>query len=239
MSEVELLEEELKQRDLTIATIIRKFQKADDERLAFKKENEKLHETVNRLKKYEIKNVELERNIEQLKIELDSLKQTETYKKLYSDGELSIVCKELMKWKNEMKQINNKVVEQNKLIQLLVKKCEVLKNERVNIESNQQTIDSPIVFNQSSNSTVSTPSSSLAYETMDEFSATPTIITNENLIQVYQCPKCKIEISNDIDFKVFTDHVDNCSPDKLVCVFCLKFFDKRNNDEFVQHVSNH
>ena len=192
---------------------------------------------MNKLRKYELKNVELERNIEQLKIEIDSLKQATVYKNLFSHGELSVVCKELIKWKTEMKQINTKVIEQNKLIHLLVKKCETLKNESalINIESSQVAVgNSPAVLNQSSNSTVSTPSSSLAYETMDEFSAPSTVE-----VQVYQCPKCKIEISNDIEFKVFTDHVDNCSPTKLVCVFCLKFFDQRNHDQFIEHVSSH
>jgi hypothetical protein len=85
-----------------------------------------LNLTDNRLRQFEIKNVELERKSEQLNLELDSLKQAINCKKLYSDGELSVVCNELMKWKSAMKQISSKVFEQNKLIHLLVKKCEDL-----------------------------------------------------------------------------------------------------------------
>jgi hypothetical protein len=202
------------------------------------KENllKKIAQTLTRSKQYEIKNVELERKIEQISLEHESLKQAINCKQLYSQGELSVVCNELMKWKNEMKQLNKKAIEQNKLINLLVRKCENMRCETPN--SSTRPNQSNQLVNNHKNHHFSTPPSS--YETMDEMvTIISTNRTDEVLLQVYQCPKCKIEISNDIDFKVFTDHVDNCSPDKLVCVFCLKFFDKRNNDEFVQHVSNH
>ena len=199
-------------------TILKKFQK--------------ISQSMARLKQFEIKNVELERKNEQLTLELDSLKQAINCKKLYSDGELSVVCNELMKWKSEMKQVNSKVVEQNKLINLLVRQCEGLKNEvpgRLN----------PIIIRNNSDS--STPSSSLAYETMESHynDATTTLTEKEVVLQVYQCPKCNLEIPNDIDFKIFTDQVENSSNQKLVCIFCYKFFDKKNHDQFIEHVTNH
>jgi hypothetical protein len=203
------------------------------------KENllKKIAQSLTRSKQYEIKNVELERKIEQISLEHESLKQAINCKQLYSQGELSVVCNELMKWKNEMKQLNKKAIEQNKLINLLVRKCENMRCETPisNTRPNQR---NQLVYNHKNHHNFLTPPSS--YETMDEpVTIISTNKTDEVLLQVYQCPKCKIEISNDIDFKVFTDHVDNCSPDKLVCVFCLKFFDKRNNDEFIDHVSSH
>ena len=181
--------------------------------------------TLTRSKQYEAKNAELERKIEQISLEHDSLKQAINCKHLYSQGELSVVCNELMKWKSEMKQLNKKVIEQNKMINLLVRKCENLRCVTP--------IRNQLLFNPSDHH-FSTPPSSFE---MDE--AITIMSTNEVEVQVYQCPKCKIEISNDIEFKVFTDHVDNCSPTKLVCVFCLKFFEKDNQHQFIQHVSSH
>ena len=235
MNELQL-EEELKQRDATIAVLLRKFQKVDDERLFYRNENLKLQDTVSRLRKLEIKNVELERNNELLKTEVESLKQMSKYKKI-----LSTVCKALIESDVALSKIKEKVVEQEKLIQVLVKKVENLIEES---SSAVKTVDMRRggISHDKSNSTISTSSSSLGhcYETLDEISFTSqTMTSNDVLIQVYQCPKCKLEISNEIDFKAFTDHVDNCTPDKLICVFCFKFFERKDRNNFINHVNGH
>ena len=194
------------------------------------------NQTMTRLKKYEAKNVELESRVEQIKLELDSLKQAINCNKLYSQGELQVVCNSLMKWKIEMKQLNAKVIEQNKLINSLVKKYENMRTSS-SVSSGMNVLrpsSSQAVFK---NNDFLTPPSS--YETMNEAVTIMSTSSNEVLLQVYQCPKCKLEISNEIDFRVFTDHVEYCSPNKLTCCFCLKFFDQKDYHKFLEHVTNH
>ena len=213
MSEYQL-EVELMQRDHTIKTLMKKFQKADDERIAYQKENEEL----------KCKNVELENKVDQLKIEIDSLKQAKAYVELYSNGELKVILDDLIKWKNQMKQLKNKVIDQNKIISSLVDK---LKNESVLAIDTRRRENVPIDFDDQFQSF-----STLAYETVREEN-------DKDKFYTYPCPKCKIAISSDFDFKLSQEHVLNCSPDMLTCFICLKLFNKDNQEEYQSHVGSH
>jgi hypothetical protein len=216
MNEYEL-EEEIKQRDSTIKTILIKFQHADEERLKFKRMN-----------------VELEIKVEELKKEIDSLKNSAALEKIFSDHEFRKVCDEIIKVKNEIK---GKVVEQNKLIKILAEKIKNpttvnLSVESVNNENNNHKNLAQTLINNLDDEDL------MEYRTVQEipFDDANTMIQVNNL-DFYECPKCKLAINN--NFTLFQIHVNNCSNDKISCPICFKLFNNQDNKQFVEHVHQH
>lgn len=62
---------------------------------------------------------------------------------------------------------------------------------------------------------------------------------NESLL--YKCPKCKTSVdSASISYETYQLHIENCDADNnLICMFCLCWFDKANQDEYLEHIDHH
>jgi hypothetical protein len=66
------------------------------------------------------------------------------------------------------------------------------------------------------------------------------IVINNKENFLYLCNKCNTSIdSNKISLDKFRTHLKECNSSKLVCIFCLKLFDKSEQNLFEQHVQNH
>jgi hypothetical protein len=60
----------------------------------------------------------------------------------------------------------------------------------------------------------------------------------ESHLNIYECPICRLQVTNDINFAVFKEHVSKCDKNKHSCMFCLKVFDQSEYDAYIQHVQN-
>ena len=58
--------------------------------------------------------------------------------------------------------------------------------------------------------------------------------------EIYMCPKCQVQIdSNKITLKKVESHMRKCDLSKLVCIFCLKLYEKSEQVLFENHVQKH
>ena len=78
-----------------------------------------MHENVNAIEK----TVELEKLNEKLTIEYNALKASIECKNSIESNQFSLLNNEFINWKNEMKLLNSKIIEQNSIIHKLVEKC--------------------------------------------------------------------------------------------------------------------
>lgn len=89
----------------------------------------------------------------------------------------------------------------------------------------------------------STPLSAQSQQTPIKPHKLAALLTDETKIvaDTYICPKCQISIeTSKISMKKYETHVRKCDAEtKLICMFCLKLFDKSEQALYENHVQKH
>lgn len=134
------------------------------------------------------------------------------------------ISQELYEYRQKTLMCKEKLVQQRKLIQSLLKKMSGMREPRVEDHS---------VSSETSTTSSCTSSSS-------SFQANSQQNNDSKLVETYQCPKCMIQIdSSKITIKKLESHIKKCDSSKLACIFCLKLYEQTEQVLYENHIQKH
>ena len=74
-----------------------------------------------------------------------------------------------------------------------------------------------------------------------DLQASPSNLCQNEPENLLKCPKCQTAVDGDsVSYEMYQDHVENCGGDStFVCMFCLSWFDKSQQNEYLNHIGVH
>jgi hypothetical protein len=177
---------------------------------------------------------ELNEKYKKIKAECESTKSPNAFKDLKIDNEqVSLILFELEKSRDKMETVQAKVIDQNRTIKRLNGQLDKFLSDT----SAEGIIERPSPINSMPGDTYSTIKPTPSPRKIE-----PRVVQrpqqNRPNTNFYECPKCNIQIANDISFDIFEEHVKKCDKNKYTCMFCLKVFNENEYEIYMQHVLN-